>query len=90
MIMWETADTIRVISCAIGTFILAIAPMNQLGFYVISVFFFIYLIGGVGALILGIMAKVKQSNIGIFGLIQGALVTFAVLSVTFFSFFGYY
>ena len=64
--MWEGSDTVCLISCILGTILLFI-PLSS------DALILVCLIGGAGALIMGIIAIAKGSKIGIGGIILGAL-----------------
>ena len=65
--MWETADTIGLISCILGSVLLGM-PFGRVATAII-----VWLAGGAAALIMGIAAVAKDSKIGIGGIVLGAL-----------------
>jgi hypothetical protein len=68
--MWEAPDTIGLISCIVGTILFLIPLPTIFAIY-------IWIFGGSGVLAMGIVAVVKDSKIGIGGIIIGAITILA-------------
>jgi len=65
--MWDGYDTLGIISCIAGVVLLVIpVPIAFAGL--------VWLIGGIGVLVMGIIAVSNSSKIGIGGIIIGAIV----------------
>ena len=71
--MWDGNDTVGLISCIIGTVFLFV-PMG--GFMI-----WVVLLGGVAALVMGIVSVSKGSKIGIGGIIIGAIIVLLTVVV---------
>ncbi len=70
--MWETSDTIGLLSCIIGTALFFIPYRGYTPTEIMSIAVIVWLIGGSGVLIMGIIAIARHSKIGIGGIIIGA------------------
>lgn len=81
--MWKPEDTIGLLSCIIGTALFFIPYRGYTPAGIMSIAVIVWLAGGSGVLIMGIIAVVKHSKIGIGGIVIGAYFIFSGISYVF-------